>query len=205
VRQIKSRKSGKLVPRSGIAAIWLIGSAAMIVAAMSLVLEIGWLNLCRAEVKVVAESAALAAARSWGLAATDDAPARTTSKTRARTIVTGSQVDGSPTELLALDAGLAASNNAAAVNNNASCPSLLPAVNTLILMGDFDPATKVLNAGVSPAASARRACLVQFTVTLTSPFTAATRTVKARAVAVWDSAASPARSRLVGVSSITCP
>lgn len=191
--------------RSGIGVIWLIGSAAMIVAAMSLVLETGWLNLCRSEAKDVAESAALAAARSWGLAATDDATSRTTAKTRARTIVTGSLLDGSSTQLLALDAGLAASNNAAAVNNNAGCPSILPAVNTLILLGDFDSSTRILNAGTVPATSSRRACLVQFSVSLTSPFTSATRTVKARAVAVWDAAATPARSRLVSVSSISCP
>ncbi|HAP07771.1 MAG TPA: hypothetical protein DCR20_08075, partial [Planctomycetaceae bacterium] len=57
--------------------IWLIGSAALIIAALSLVLETGWMNLCRSEAKVIAESAALAAARSWGSAATDNAAART--------------------------------------------------------------------------------------------------------------------------------
>jgi hypothetical protein len=205
MRQSFSQGTQRPCLRSGIGVIWLIGSAAMIVAAMSLVLETGWLTLCRSEAKVVAESAALAAARTWGQAVTDDAVARTTAKQRARTIVTGSLLDGSSTALVALDAGLAASNDAAAVNNNSGCPSILPAVNTLILLGDYDQPTAVFRAGTVPTTSSRRASLVQFTVTLTSPFTSATRTVKARAVAVWDAAATPARSRLVGVSSVSCP
>jgi len=39
----------KAVDRSGLAVIWLIGSAALIIAALSLVLEAGWLQLCRSE------------------------------------------------------------------------------------------------------------------------------------------------------------
>lgn len=44
--------------RRGAAVVWLVGAAALIVSAMTLVLEIGWLNLCRSEVRVIAENAA---------------------------------------------------------------------------------------------------------------------------------------------------
>ena len=57
--------------RGGLAVIWLIGSAALIIAALSLVLETGWMNLCRSEAKVIAESAALAAASSVVTVASD--------------------------------------------------------------------------------------------------------------------------------------
>ncbi|MEY4187846.1 MAG: hypothetical protein RIT02_2880 [Planctomycetota bacterium] len=195
----------KAVDRSGLAVIWLIGSAALIIAALSLVLEAGWLQLCRSEVKVIAESAALAGARSWGLAVTNDAAARTAAKAAAAQIVTGSTVEGSNAELLALAGALAASNDAAAVNNNGVCPSALPAVNTVVLLGDFESTTCVLAAGTVPASASRRACLVQFSFSRTSPFTSASRTVKARAVAVWDPAVTPNRSRLVSLSAVTCP
>ncbi len=197
--------AGGTADRSGLAVIWLVGSAALIIAALSLVLETGWLQLCRSEVRVIAESAALAGARSWGLAATNDAAARTAAKTAAAQIVTGSTVEGSNAELLALAGALAANNNALATNNNAVCPAALPAVNTVVLLGDFEAATCVLAAGTAPVPASRRACLVQFSLSLTSPFTSASRTVRARAVAVWDPAVTPNRSRLVSLSAVTCP
>lgn len=196
---------GSAADRSGLAVIWLIGSAALIIAALSLVLESGWLQLCRSEVKVIAESAALAGARAWGLAATNNAAARTAAKTAAAQIVTGSTVEGSNVELLALAGALAASNDASATNNNGVCPAALPSVNTVVLLGDFEATTCVLSAGTAPATAARRSCLVQFSLSLTSPFTSASRTVRARAVAVWDPAVAPNRSRLVSLSAVTCP
>lgn len=195
----------KAVDRSGLAVIWLIGSAALIIAALSLVLEAGWLQLCRSEVKVIAESAALAGARSWGLAVTNDSAARTAAKTAAAQIVTGSTVEGSDAELVAMAGALAASNDAVAVNNNGVFPAALPAVNTLVLLGDFESTTCVLAAGTVPASASRRACLVQFSFSRASPFTGASRTVKARAVAVWDPAVTPNRSRLVSLSAVTNP
>ena len=191
--------------RGGLAVIWLIGSAALIIAALSLVLETGWMNLCRSEAKVIAESAALAAARAWGSAATDNAAARTAAKAAASVLVTGSTVEGSSVPLAALSAALAANNDASATNNNAVCPSALPAVNTVVLLGDFDSTSCVLASGTVPATAARRGCLVQFTLSMTSPFTSAVRTVSARAVAVWDPAVTPNRSRLVSLSAVTCP
>lgn len=190
--------------RSGLAVVWLIGSSALIIAALSMVLEVGWLDLCRSEVRVIAESAALAGARAWG-SATDSVAARTAAKSAAAAIVTGSTVEGSNVELSALSGSLAANNDTSAVNNNAVCPVTVPAVNTVVLLGDFDSGTCVLDASVVGPAAERRACLVQFSVSLTSPFTSVSRTVSGRAVAVWDPAVTPNRSRLVSLSAVTCP
>jgi len=190
--------------RSGLAVVWLIGSSALVIAALSMVLEVGWLDLCRSEVRVIAEGAALAGARAWGASA-DSVANRTAAKSAAAIIVTGSTVEGSNVELAALSGELAANNDTSAVNNNAVCPVTVPTVNTVVLLGDFDSSSCILSASTVGPAASRRACLVQFSISLTSPFTSVPRTVSARAVAVWDPAVTPNRSRLVSLSAVTCP
>lgn len=190
--------------RSGLAVVWLIGSSALMIAALSMVLEVGWLDLCRSEVRVIAEGAALAGARAWGASA-DSVANRTAAKSAAAIIVTGSTVEGSNVELAALSGFLAANNDTSAVNNNAVCPVTVPTVNTVVLLGDFDSSSCILSASTVGPAASRRACLVQFSISLTSPFTSVPRTVSARAVAVWDPAVTPNRSRLVSLSAVTCP
>lgn len=196
-------KSG--VPKStrkGAALVWLVGSAALVVSAMTMVLEVGWLNLCRSEVRVIVENAALAGARSWGPAA-DSAAVRTVAKQVAIQLVTSSTVEGSNSELAALEGALNASNDEDETNNNAVCPAAT-VLNTTVFLGEFDASTCVLDGTVTTVAAADRGCLVQFTLTLVSPFTGLSRSVQARAVALWDPAASPARSRLVSLTSVTC-
>lgn len=112
-------------------------------------------------------------------------------------------MEGSNAELAALAAGLGLSNNAGVTNNNAICPTA-PVLNTVVFLGQFDTSTCVLDGAATPVAAAERACLVQFTLTLVSPFTGVSRSVQARAVALWDPAVSPARSRLVSLASVNC-
>lgn len=196
--KIRVRKSR----RRGAALVWLVGSAALVISAMTLVLEVGWLNLCRSEVRVIVENAALAGARSWGPAA-DSAAVRTAARQSASLLVSSSTVEGSGTELASIASDLNAGNDEGKTNNNARCPAA-PVLNAVVFLGDFDRATCVLDGTVTPVAAADRACLVQFTLTLVSPFTGLSRSVQARAVALWDPAVSPARSRLVSLTSVNC-
>lgn|GEM_PF-1423392 len=194
-------------PRSGVATLWMLLVSLVFVACMQYVLETGWMMVVRAQAQAVAESAALAGARSWGTAATDNAANRTTAKTRATDFVVNSAVNGLTTEYANLLMSLQNSDNAGGTNNNPASPGGCPGTSVssnLVIFADFDPATRVFSPYVSPASAGRRACMVQFQLTAVSPITQVSRTFQARAAAYWDSAAAPNRSRLVSVT-VSCP
>lgn len=193
--------------RSGVATIWLLVVSLAFVACMRFVLEAGWLLVCRTQAQAVAESAALAGARSWGTAAVDSAATRSTAKARATDFVVNSAIGGLTTEYANLLASLQASNNVGGTNNNlaspGSCPGTTVASN-LVILGDLDSTALVFSPYVSPATAGRRACMVQFQLTAVSPITNVSRTVSARATAYWDAVTVPNRSRLAFVT-VACP
>lgn len=195
------------VRRSGVATIWMLLVAMVFIACMQYVLETGWMMVVRTQAQAVAESAALAGARSWGMAATDNAANRTTAKTRATDFVVNSAVGGLTTEYGNLLTSLQNSNNTGGTNNNPASPGGCPGTSVssnLVILGNFDSATRVFSPYVSPVSADRRACMVQFQLTAVSPITQVSRSVQARATAYWDSAAAPNRSRLVSVT-VSCP
>jgi hypothetical protein len=190
-----------------VATLWLLIVALVFVACMQYVLESGWLLICRSQAQAVAESAALAGARSWGMAATDNAANRTIAKARATDFVVNSAIPGLTTEYANLLASLQASDNAAGTNNNLTSPNSCPGSSVsanLVILGDLDSTTLVFSPYVTPASAGRRGCMVQFQLTAVSPITNTSRTVIARATAYWDDTASPNRSRLAFVT-VTCP
>jgi len=197
----------RLPGRSGIATLWLLIVALVFVACMQYVLESGWLLVCRTQAQAVAESAALAGARSWGLAATNTATDRSVAKARATDFVVNSAVPGLTAAYTNLLASLQASDDPTGTNNNLtspnSCPGTTVAAN-LVILGDLDSATLVFSPYAIPASAGRRGCMVQFQLTAVSPVSNVSRTVSARATAYWDSASSPNRSRLAFVT-VTCP
>lgn len=207
MRRLPSHNFTRLPGRSGVATLWLLIVALVFVACMQYVLESGWLLICRSQAQAVAESAALAGARSWGMAATDNAANRTTAKARATDFVVNSAVPGLTTEYANLLASLQASDNAAGTNNNLTSPNSCPGSSVtanLVILGDLDSTTLVFSPYVTPASAGRRGCMVQFQLTAVSPITNTSRTVSARATAYWDDTASPNRSRLAFVT-VTCP
>lgn len=193
--------------RSGIATLWLLIVALVFVACMQYVLESGWLLVCRAQAQAVAESAALAGARSWGMAATNTATDRSAAKARATDFVVNSAVPGLATAYTNLLASLQASDNSGGTNNNLASPDSCPGTtvsSNLVILGDLDSSTLVFSPYVTPSTAGRRGCMVQFQLTAVSPVSTVSRTVSARATAYWDSASSPNRSRLAFVT-VTCP
>jgi uncharacterized membrane protein len=207
MRRQPSLKPIHLPGRSGIATLWLLIVALVFVACMQYVLESGWLFVCRTQAQAVAESAALAGARSWGLAATNTAADRSVAKARATDFVVNSAVPGLSTAYTSLLASLQASDNAAGTTNNLTSPNSCPGAtvsSNLVILGDLDSSTLVFSPYVTPVSAGRRGCMVQFQLTAVSPVSNVSRTVSARATAYWDSASSPNRSRLAFVT-VTCP
>ncbi|MFM7057577.1 MAG: TadE/TadG family type IV pilus assembly protein [Planctomycetota bacterium] len=207
MRRLTSPKLSQSPNRSGVAALWLLITALVFVACLQYVLESGWLLMCRTQAQAVAESAALAGARSWGMAATDDATNRSIAKARATDFVVNSAVPGLATEYTNLLTSLQASDNASGTNNNLTSPNSCPGATVsanLVILGDLNSSTLVFSPYASPASAGRRGCMVQFQLTAVSPISQVSRTVSARATAYWDSAASPNRSRLAFVT-VTCP
>ena len=202
-----SFQPARLPGRSGIATLWLLIVALVFVACMQYVLESGWLLVCRTQAQAVAESAALAGARSWGLAATNTATDRSVAKARATDFVVNSAVPGLTAAYTNLLASLQASDAPTGTNNNLTSPNSCPGTTVsanLVILGDLDSATLVFSPYAIPASAGRRGCMVQFQLTAVSPVSNVSRTVSARATAYWDSASSPNRSRLAFVT-VTCP
>lgn len=190
--------------RSGAATIWLLMGTLVFGACMQYVLESGWLLMCRTQAQAVAESAALAAARVWGVqpgaVPLDPDP----SLLRAGDFVRNSQIAGLTTEYDAAADDLE-------VSNPVSCPGATVTA-SFVSLGDLDvdpevgPGTPAFTPTLSPA-TAWRACVVQFILEATSPVTGEQRSVTARAVAYWyddPDVTDPDFSRLVFVT-YNCP
>jgi len=171
-------------------------------ACIQYVLESGWLLMCRTQAQAVAESAALAAARVWGLEAPPNPLASAPSISRAADFVRNSQIAGLATEYDAVADVLD-------LSNPVSCPGATVTA-SFVSLGelDIDPAagTPAFTPTLSPATT-WRACVVQFILQATSPVTGEQRSVSARAAAYWyddPDAGDPDFSRLVFVT-YNCP
>jgi Flp pilus assembly protein TadG len=175
--------------RDGVAYIWFLAMALFTISCVQFVVEIGWLALARAELQVAAEGGALAGARSWGTAVSDDPATRTAAKNFAHAVLAAHTVSGSSAELSAVSTN----NDPIAMNNNLNCPGT-------ILLGTFVNGT--FSAGTSPASPDQRTCRIDVTITIESPFGFGARSVSGNATAVWDSVSQ--RARLVQVETFTC-
>lgn len=190
--------------RSGAATIWLLMGTLVFGACIQYVLESGWLLMCRTQAQAVAESAALAAARIWGLEVLPVPLDPDPSRLRAAAFVRDCQIAGLTVEYddVADDLEL---------SNPVSCPGATVTAN-FVSLGELNidpaagPGTPAFTPTLSPA-TAWRACVVQFILNANSPVTGAARSVSARAVAYWyddPDVGDPDVSRLVFVT-YACP
>lgn len=174
--------------RSGVATVWLIVSFPAMLAALHLVLEVGWMHRTRSELQIAVNGAALAGARVWGTGGTNNATLRSLAKSASSEILASHPISGD-TPLSAVSAN----DNPASTNNNEACPGS-------ILLGSFTAAA--FSAGIPPGSADERACRVSITIDVDSPFGLGSRTFVATATAAWDSA--NVKAHLVTVETFTC-
>lgn len=152
-----NRQEIRIPSRSGFAAIWVIASIPIVIAAIAFVVSIGRLNIARTELKTAAEAGSLAGSLVWGRAG-----------------------DGASNDTAGRVTGLVFANQIIVAN---SALGESPTVES-IEMGIYTAGTFVVAASAPVAAT--RAVRITLSIPVSGKFGATTYTVKARATAWFN-------------------